>query len=343
MLKEIVSLFQNSRKIALTTHIAPDGDAISSELSLFRALRRLGKIVRILNCGEIPSEYRFLTLGGEIEQYSPETHDDWINDVDLIVSLDIGSARRLGPLYTPVKYSRGVKLSIDHHPVTDEFYDRYYICLEASSTSEIIYTFVSELGVNLDRSIAEPMYCGIEADTQSFRLAGTTSVCHQIVSELIDTGIRAEEIHHRVHCEKSLERRLLFAEGLSKIQLASSGQIAWIEIDHGMIARYDVSCEEALDLVNEPLTIRGVEVGLFFLASKEDETRVSLRSRGRVDVARIARGFGGGGHRHAAGLIYEGTTEDAVKDLLPQVQMQFESQLGVSHPIFAQRAKSAKA
>lgn len=307
--KEIKEEIVKSKRIGLSFHTSPDGDAIGSTLSLLSALRHLGKDAYIISRDVIPDNFSFLSFANEVDgsTFEPKA------DTDLVIILDCGNADRIS---ANLSNYNGKIINIDHHISNEKYGFINYIDITASATCEISYLLIKELGINFEHktdievAIGSAVYIGIVTDTGSFRHSNVTDRTHSIVSELIKLGVNNSKIHSNLFDNKPFEKVKLMGSVLSNIELALDNKVAVLQIPKGMLEELNLQNTDTSDIISVGLGIKGVEVSML-LKEVEDGVKGSLRSKNNVDVRKIAEVYGGGGHIKAAGVMQKGV--DIVK------------------------------
>ncbi|MEN8192990.1 MAG: bifunctional oligoribonuclease/PAP phosphatase NrnA [Bacteroidota bacterium] len=302
----INDIIQNNNKFVITTHVNPDGDAIGSELALARYLEKLGKEVRIINHSPTPQFLLFL-LGNneEIELFDSSKHAELISSSDVIFSLDLNQLSRAGSMEEELRTSKAKKVCIDHHEFPEEFADVMLIDTNKSSTGEIIYNFLINSNFQIDYDVALPLYVAIITDTGSFRFDRTTPDVHRLTAQLLETGIDPKFVYREVYEQGTANRIQLLGIALSSLTIADEGKISYMVISKSDLTKTETDEEDVEGFVNYNLTIKGVEVGIFFF-EMDDVVKVSFRSVKKVPVNELAKRFNGGGHFHAAGARIHG-------------------------------------
>jgi bifunctional oligoribonuclease and PAP phosphatase NrnA len=303
------------QRFLITTHINPDGDGIGSELALARFLQDMGKEVTVVNSTPTPRRYRFLDNSSAIRVY--EDHGQ-LPDADAVFILDISRWERLGNMAQLIRSHPGIKICIDHHPVNGNFADINLICEDACASGELVLRLINSMGYAVTAQIAEPLYASILTDTGAFRFPNTSSQTHAAAAQLLSTGIRSELIYDQIYERCSPERVKLLGIALTELQYLHSGRLAWMAITQSMLTQTGVEVEEVEGFVDIARGIRSVEASLLFIELPESKVKISLRSRGNVDVNHFASQFGGGGHRHASGILMPGALRDVKERVLEQ-------------------------
>ena len=303
-----------------TTHMTPDGDGLGSELALMRSLRAKGKSVQIINCSSVPEDLRFLVRSGEIITYQKDKHASLVREATAIVAFDLGGAGRLGRMEPAVRSSPARKILVDHHIFENDLFDMPLLDTTASSSAEITWRLLGALGVKIDKDVAEPLYVGLIQDTGSFNYNTTSPLSHRIAAEFLEIGVNPYRIWKKLNCQKSFGRVRLMGLNISRIEISQQGKIASLKVDLDFLKRNQGEVRDAFEVVNHFLTINGVEVGCLALQIGSEKTKFSLRSAGRFDVFGIAKSFGGGGHRYAAGFTVDGmSTDQAFNTIMTRV------------------------
>ena len=298
-----VRALRAAKRVLLTMHRGPDGDALGSVLALGGALREMGREVTVYNPDELPYNFKFLSGAAEVARSIAK---DAVFDVTVVA--DAGALDRLGP-DVPEKPRCGTVLNLDHHVTTAPFGDVNYVDPDAASVGILVYKIVEALGHPLSRDVAECIYASILADTGCFRYSSTDPECMRIAARLIEAGVEPWEMTVRVYEQQPLARMRLLAEVLRTLEV--HGRLATITITNEMLSRAGTDLTDGF--INYARSVDGVEVAASFREPQDGGSwRVSFRSRGRVNVAAIAQKFGGGGHHNAAGCSIAGD-EQAVR------------------------------
>ncbi|RCK77393.1 MAG: 3'-to-5' oligoribonuclease A [Ignavibacteriae bacterium] len=299
--EKIAKQIKQHNSFIITSHVNPDGDSLGCELALARFLKKLNKIVHIINHNETPKFYEFLDKNNEIQKYFPEKHNELIKNSDVIFILDTNQPNRLRSLEEPVLKSPAIKIVIDHHLEADNFADYYLIDEQATSTAEILYKLLLFMNNNLlDYDIAHPLYTAIMTDTGSFRFPRTDVETHQIIAHLLHFGVDPTEVYSKVYETWTPGRIQLLAKSLSTLKLEYDGKLAYMICTIKMFESTGTTEVETDNFTNYPMSIEGVQIGLLF-NELDDGVKISFRSKGDIPVNELAKELGGGGHKNAAG------------------------------------------
>lgn len=299
--KEIKEEILKSKRIGLSFHTSPDGDAIGSTLSLLNALRVLGKDAYIISRDVISDNLSFLSLAKEIDG---NTLVPQIN-TDLVIVLDCGNVDRISADLS--KYN-GKIINLDHHISNENYGFINYVDSTAAATCELSYELIKQLGINFkDKSdeeiaIGNAVYTGLVTDTGSFRHSNVTKRTHEIASELIELGVDNSKIHSNLFDNKPFNKIKLMGSVLSNIKLELNDKVAVLQIPKGILEELNLLHVDTSDIISIGLGIKGVEVSML-LKEVEEGVKASLRSKNDVDVRKVAEVYGGGGHIKAAGVM----------------------------------------
>jgi phosphoesterase RecJ-like protein len=303
--EELAGLLGAGRRVALTTHVHPDGDGIGSEVALAHLLRARGLEVVIANPTLTPPRFEFLLHGLDGVDRSRDAVKV-LRASDVIVVLDISDLGRLGMLSQTVAETAVPVACIDHHvsPGTLPPGPRY-LDPGAAATGELVCEIALANQWPLTPAVARALYVALVTDTGGFRFSNTHPRTLRIAAELLETGLDPEEIYLDVYANAPEGRARLLAETLQTLVVEEG--LAWVTVPPGALERHGVTVDDLDGIVEFPRSIAGVRLALLFREMSQDRVKVSLRSVGNVDVAAFAKPFGGGGHKHASGLSLPGS------------------------------------
>ncbi|GLI38834.1 bifunctional oligoribonuclease/PAP phosphatase NrnA [Geobacter hydrogenophilus] len=313
MIEGIIEEIRANGSFLVTTHENPDGDAVGSSLALAGYLRRLGKDVTIHFCDPVPDLYAFLPLAEEVTQTLPD------REYDVCFVLDVGEFRRAGKQIAECKRIKKF-INIDHHLTSDNFGSINYIDPKAAATGILVHRIISGAGDVVGYETALCLYTAIITDTGSFRYSNANPEAFAIAGELVSTGINTWSIAEKLYESQPRERLELLALALSTLTISPRGDYASITVTLDMYNKTGASAELTDGFVNYPRSIRGVEVSVFFREINPGLFKVGFRSKGKIDVSRIAAAFGGGGHHNAAGATMNGSLEEIKAKLFSHLE-----------------------
>lgn len=310
MLNQVVEVIESKRRFAITSHIRPDGDSLGSSLGLYWLLRALDKDAEVIMRDAVPHAYQKLP-GADAVRVTPRVDRQY----DVVFVIECSDVTRPGL----IDLERQFVVNIDHHSTTALFGDINWLDSTASAVGEMIYNLCKALGVRVTKEIAECVYTALITDTGSFHYSNTSERTFKVASELVRAGVKPAKVSQAVFANHPWSKIELLSEVLSTARRDSSGRVAWLSQTLDMLERASASDEDADGFVNYPMSCGEVEACAFFKETAPGLFRVSLRSKCDLNVARIAERFGGGGHRNAAGCTFQGTLEDAERDIVGQI------------------------
>ncbi|MGD9628431.1 MAG: bifunctional oligoribonuclease/PAP phosphatase NrnA [Pyrinomonadaceae bacterium] len=315
MLSQVVELIENKQKFGITTHIKPDGDGVGSSLGLCWLLRSLGKQAEVVVRGDIPPAYRSLPGASDIRDV--EKIDAEYDAVFVIECSDLERPGIAG-------LDREFTVNIDHHATSEHFGTVNWIDSTASAVGEMIYNLVKAIGGRVTKEIAECVYMALVTDTGSFHFSNTTERTFKVASELIKAGAKPAEISEAVYNNYPWSRIELMRQVISTVRRDASGKVAFLRQTLKMREEAGAVDGDNNGFVNIPLAARDILATVYMREVADNVYRVSLRSKGDINVARVAEQFGGGGHRNAAGLTIEGDWDEKEQELVACVRQAVE-------------------
>lgn len=317
--RPFTKIVSDAQSFVLTSHMRPDCDAIGSEIGLALALRSLGKTVRILNGDPVPPHIAFIDPNHDVEVLNPETIESPL-DCDVLAVLDTSAWSQLGPMADVVKKSTSRKVVIDHHVSQDDMNAEVFKDTSSESTGRLVLQAIESLGASVTPHIAAPLFAAIATDTGWFRFASVGEATFAATTRLVAAGAKPHETFAALYEQNSLPRLLLQGRILSNVKSQLGGRLLSTAITQADLKSVSAEATDTEDVINRLLGVSGVEVAILFLELGPKETKVSLRSRATVDVNQIAAGFGGGGHRAAAGVRFRGPLSEAEPTVLAAVR-----------------------
>lgn len=309
-LPKIVQFLREHQSFAILSHQRPDGDSIGSSLALGCALKQLGKTISIYQIDPIPATYKSLPDSNllEIKSRLKGTYDS-------LIILECNGLERTG-----LKDLKGCHvINIDHHPNTNMFGALNWVDDSAAAVAELVYELILALRLVITPSIATNLYAAILTDTGSFQFPNTTPKTFSIAADLSSKGANPASIARFVYMNQPHSRLKLLVEVLGTLQIHPTKPIAWITLTRDMLQRTGATPDLTEGFVNYPLSLNRVQIVAFLREQNSGETRVSLRSKNNIDVSEIARIWGGGGHKNAAGLTISATLLEAKKQVIKEL------------------------
>jgi phosphoesterase RecJ-like protein len=300
---EIMRRISAAVRLLVVTHARPDGDALGSLAALCGAARAAGKQTATLVPGEVPARYDFLLAG---DRHAPaERFAELANWADAVIIVDTCALAQLDGLDDQLAAAREKIVVIDHHATTDDIGAVRWLDTSAAAAGVMVGELLDALGWPVDLRTAEALLTAMTTDTGWFHYSNTDGRCLRAAARLFDAGVEGDKLYQRLFQADRPERMMLLSRALASLELPAGGPIATMKLRLGDFAETGARQDETENIVNEPMRMGCVEVSMLLVQTPDDGgrcIRVSLRSRGGVDVAAVARRFGGGGHVQAAGL-----------------------------------------
>jgi phosphoesterase RecJ-like protein len=298
----VIDFIKNNSLFILTAHETPDGDAIGSECAFARFLKNLGKTVYIFNSDPTPRKFRFIDQNKDVvviknKQQLPANLGEYV-----LVILDTNDTNNIGRISQLVLPNVKEYFIIDHHDIEIDIHSGNIVLKNASSTAEILYQIMKAFKADIDQPTALALFTAIVYDTGSFVYPKTTAFTFQIAQEMVAKGVNPNFVFSQVYECNSISSVILQSRVLASLELVLHNHVAIQVMLRDTILKSGAKYEEADQIINIPLKAEAVKVSLFFKEDIAGLMRCSLRSKGHIDVAEIAKDFGGGGHRNAAGF-----------------------------------------
>ncbi len=308
-IEEIATILKNSKSAVIFTHMRPDGDTLGCGMALHRALTLCGIPCEVVNEGEVPTRYSFLAGMGEIKPFPTM-------DAEVYVAVDVSDTSRLGLLEQVFRagIKRKVTVNVDHH-VSNTMYARYNFVRNRASNAENVLDLIRAMGVSPDRTMCEYLLLGIVTDSGNFTHGDVNGDTFRAAALAVDMGADLGRISYEAHRKQSKSRAQFYAEVIAHLRYLLGDKLAIAVIGAEHLKRYGLKSEASEGIVDFALTIDCVEVSACLLEVKRGQYRVSLRSKGAVNVNDVARTFGGGGHVLASGCMLFGELEEVIERL----------------------------
>lgn len=293
---------QNARSVMISTHIHPDADGLGSQVGLCLALKNFNPHIFCVNEEPLHSRYTYFDSKHFIESVKSfkKKYGDHFK-TDLLIVVDTNHLKRIGKKVQEFISPETKIIYIDHHPHKESFGEAHYVDSSSAATGQLVTEIILELGIELTPEMALPLYTAILIDTNSFRYPTVSAKTHSIVSKLLETGISPSGAYNKIYGTKSIEHTHFLGQVLAKSSATASGKIAWMHLTKELQEKFHVNAEDSNAFINHLLVLHNIKVVCMF-REDEDSIKLSLRSRGRIDVSKVASALGGGGHTHAAAL-----------------------------------------
>ena len=353
----IKTAIKKFNKFLVSAHINPEGDSIGSQIAMASLLKRLGKGVVILNEGPVPHILQFMKGTEDVMKEMPASFDTFdgaktppfkagkqaplsINpeqppvfksgcvervDFEAAIILDCPDLTRVGNVVEHIAKGKSI-INIDHHVSNENFGKYNWVDIERSSVGEMVFELFKEFKLKPDYDDAVAIYVAMMTDTGSFKYSNTTSMTHRVTAELIEAGVRPYEIYGRIYETNSIQNTRLLGEALQTLKVSDDGKIAWLWVTKEMLKKTKASLEGTEGIINFARSIESSEIAILFRETgTENRVKVSFRSKGNIDVNKLAASFSGGGHATASGCTVFGKLEEVEKKVLIKACEMFEA------------------
>jgi phosphoesterase RecJ-like protein len=308
----IVEAIARRQRFVVSSHSRPDGDSIGSQLAMAYALRALGKDVTVVNSDAAPAA--LMAFPGVPEIEIARRVD---GQFDAAIIMECSDLARTGV----EGLEQYFVINIDHHPGTSGYGQINWFDASAAACAEMVYDVIGALGVRRSLEIATHVYLAILTDTGSFHYSGISPRTFDICREVLLDGVDAVLVARSVYDSNSMGRLRMLGAVLNAMWVDETGRVAVVYLDHEMTRAAGGTYEDTDGLVNLPLTVKEILAVVFFKQADGDEYRVSLRSKGDIDVGAVAKEFGGGGHKNAAGCTVRGHVESLRRIFVEKTQL----------------------
>lgn len=313
---QLNDIIKSSKNILIISHLNPDGDTLGSMCGMFSAIKdNFKKKADMLLLSKVPSIYEFLPYIGEAKHFDEY---DKSREYDLVIDVDIAAYDRMcdaAVLFEKAKFT----VNIDHHKTNDSYAKLNFVIPEASSTGEVLYGLMKEMGWKISLETAKALYTAILTDTGSFRFDNTGVKTFQYASELVDIGVKPSEIYK--HCYESNSKELVQFQAycLSKAIFEAENRIAYSVIYKKDIEKFNAGEDCTEGLAEKLRAIVTTDVAFLVKQIGTNISKISMRSK-LLDVSEICAVFGGGGHKQAAGCVIKASPEDAARKILEEIR-----------------------
>lgn len=304
---------RNARRVVITTHMNPDGDAVGSACALRSYLLERGVAARVILPTAAPQNLLWIPGAGEMEVCDPARHTEVIREADTLVILDVNARKRFEPVATLMLDAPGRRVCIDHHVRPEDIAHVQCTDVDAAATCAMLVDVLDLIDSDQGSSaaVATALYVGIMTDTGSFRFPRTTGDLHRAIARLIDAGADPVRAYEEVYNRSSVERLNMLGEALCSMRTFHDGRFCAMVITAADMQRHRCTTDDVEGFVHHTLSIDGVSMGVM-IVELEGEIKLSFRSKGSTYVRDLAASFGGGGHVYAAGARVKARSLDDV-------------------------------
>jgi phosphoesterase RecJ-like protein len=314
--RRIVDAIAERQRFVISSHERPDGDALGSELAMAFALRHIGKQVRVVNRDPAPAP--LMVFPGVTDVEVAVRIDD---PGDAVIIMECGDLTRTGV----EGLDRGFVINIDHHVGNTGFGALQWFDPTAAACGEMVFDLVQALGVPMSTEIAVHVYVAILTDTGSFHYSAISPKTFDIARQCVEAGVDAPAVARSVYDSNTIGRIKLFGSVLDRMEIDDTGRVATLYLDDAMLRSCGATADDSDGLINLPLTARDIRAVILFKEDEAGRWRISLRSKGSVNVNAVARLHGGGGHVNASGCSASGRLDVLAALLRRQVTEQIDA------------------
>jgi len=289
---QIADAIRARRRFVVVSHARPDGDAFGSQVAMALALRALGKDVRMVAHDPAPQQMQDFPAVADIQLV------DHLDDLgDAVIFMECGDVRRPGVS----GLDKGFVINIDHHPGNTMYGAMNCIDLTAAACGEMVFDLIDALGVPVSVEMATHIYLAILTDTGGFHYSHISPRTFDICRRCVEAGLDPTAVSRAIYDNNNLGRVRIWGAVLNDMRLSPDGRVAALSMDRALAERCGATYDDTEGLINFPLTVKEIQAVVFFKESGPGDWRISMRSKGDVNVNAIAREFGGGGHANASG------------------------------------------
>ncbi len=310
-IQQIADAIRARRRFVLSSHSRPDGDSIGSQLAMAYALRALGKEATVVNADPAPPPLMAFP-GVPAIRIAPRVEGDY----DAALIMECGDLTRTGV----AGLDRFFVVNVDHHPGNTGYGQINWFDASAAACGEMVFDLVRALGVPMSLEIATHIYLAILTDTGSFHYSSISPRTFDICRDCLEAGVDPVIVARNVYDSNNMGRLKLFGAVLSAMQIDATGRIAIVYLDHEMARAAGGTYEDTEGLINLPLTVKEIQAVVFFKQDEGEQYRVSMRSKGEIDIGAVAKAFGGGGHKNAAGCTVTGAIDALQKTFVEKIE-----------------------
>lgn len=312
-MNKIIEVLEKKACFVISSHVAPDGDNVGSSVALAKYLQNKGKEAYYVLDDSFPANLSFIYERFPIFR-SEDVQPKLVGREYVLIALDCGDQNRL-KIKPELIERASIRINIDHHESNDHFGDLNYVVKDASSTCELVYHLLRQMGEeHIDEETATALYTGLCTDTGSFKYESAVSSTFRVAADLLELGAQKDLIVRSIYQSDSLAYVKMSAEVMSKVFVHDFVAVA--SLDQALLQKHQVDFNDLEELPSKIISISGVETGLLFKEKEKGVIKVSLRSKEWVNVSEIAAAFGGGGHIRAAGCTIYASMQEAIDQVL---------------------------
>ena len=308
--QQIIDILSRFKRVLVTTHVRPDGDALGSTAAMVLGMKKVGIDSEVLLLSHLPRKYSFIFIENGIKHHDMEV--GWpesfsFDAYDALLVVDTGTWSQLPGVKERIGRFSKPKIVIDHHKTQEDWADIKLVQTDAAAAGEIVGDLLERWRIPFDSAIATALYLAITSDTGWFQFSNTRPHTMRIAADLMEAGVDTDRIYQLLYQNERPERVKLQTRAMHSMELLAGGKVAVMQVWKKDFEDTGANVPDTENLVNVPLQIASVGVSMLITEPRDfGPVRISLRSKGQLDVAKFAEQFGGGGHARASGLKMEG-------------------------------------
>lgn len=325
--ESVIAALSACKRILVTTHVRPDGDALGTVTATILGLRKKNIVADALLLSHLPSKYAFIFTENQIKHFDAE--QGWpidlnLSDYDALLVMDTGTWSQLPGLKEKLEGFKGKKLVVDHHLTQEEWADIKLVDTAAAAAGEIATELLERWHIPMDSQIATALFLALVSDTGWFQFSNTKAHTLRMAADLVEAGVDTDRIYQLLYQSERPQRLSLHTRGLQSLEILAEGKLAVMTLKKSDFENAGASVQDTEALINVPLQISTVQVSVLITEPlTPGPVRASLRSKGQLDCAQFAQCFGGGGHARAAGLKIANTVAEAKNQILSALLAHF--------------------
>ena len=320
-MQTVLEKIKQANNIALSTHKQCDGDGLGAAVATYHALKKMGKNPRLIFVDEVPSRYSFLETDSILEVY--EENKTQMDDIELVLIFDTNDKRLVEPLYSQFEKTKAEIIFLDHHPLLENGPlppEGSYIEVNAASTGEIAYDLIDKLNIDLDINISRAIYTSIAFDTQLFRYVKSSPKSHFICAKLLEFDFGAEQVHKYLFSNYTVGKLNFLSAILKNVEYVLDNKFAIVRVNKADLTKNNLEIDNSRDVIDMIMNIESLEAAVLLREEGPSQYKISLRSKGKLEVLAISEHFGGGGHLFASGALVKGTYDEIKEKIIEQVK-----------------------
>jgi len=321
----LVEVLRQNQRFLLTTHVRPDCDALGSTLGLAILLEQLGKAPMVAVGYDVPASLGWIDRGHRVKRLGVDVSEEEAGSVDVVIVVDTSAWAQLDHVEAFLRNTAVRKIVLDHHTGSNELGAEEFRDPGLEATGRIVVELARRMGVDLTPEMATPLFAAISTDTGWFRFPSTTPATSRVAAELVEAGASPAAIYADLYETETLARLHLIGRALGRPETELDGRLIHTHLEREDFRLTGAMPADSEDVINLTLAVGGTQGAVILVEQPDGRFKASLRSRCQMDCAEVARQFGGGGHKAAAGAMLPGPLEAAKRSILNAVRQAMQS------------------